>query len=196
MPAPFNVFASPFTAWLAPDGTVEPLNMSAAPPAAFVKLGANGSLDYDEDGVTVEPDENTESFRGLGATGVRKQWRTEEDMTVSFKIYDATPEHVAKVMGTTLITTAAATLVNASKAAPLYRGSTVATYALLLKSDAGGPYSDSYAAHFWIPRASISQVGELTTNKGEPMGTDLTFSVWQHETLGFGNYRAASAAAL
>lgn len=193
MPQPFSVMAGAFTAYVAIDGTIEPLNLSATPTTPWAVLGVNGSKDYDEDGITISPDDTREVFRGLGGTGIRKQWRTEEDLTAGFKVYDATPEHVAKVFGTTLITTATAVATSASKAAPLKRGQLVSTMALLLRGDGGGPYADGQPAQFWFPRVSVGDIGELVSAKGTPMGTELTFEVWDHETLGFGNYRAASA---
>lgn len=196
MPAPFEVMAGAFTVWLNVDGTLEPLKLNIDPTTETVPwelFGKYGSKSYDEDGFTMGFSDSRSKFRGLGGTGVRKQWRTEEDVTFKVKVLDATPEHVAKVVGSTLITRTASASSSAGKAAPLKRGQLVPTFAFLARTDGGGPYSDAQKAQFWVPRCSIGDIGEWKTDKGTPLGSEITFEAWEHETLGFGNYFAASA---
>lgn len=193
MPAPLEIFAGPFTAWLAVANTAEPLDLDTAPVVAWSKLGANGSLNYDEDGVTISNDEAIEYFRGLGGTGRRKAWRTEEDLMVSLKVYDLTAEAMAIATGNTMTTVAAGASISGAKTVGLNKGPVVKTNALLLRSDSGSPYGDTFKTQLWIPVVSINSVGDIVFSKGEPAGLELEFAAMYDPTDGFGKFRAQTA---
>ena len=66
MAEPFEILAGPFVAYLAPDGTIEPLDLTADPAdGPWEVIGVGGAKNYDEDGVTISPEESRERFRGL-----------------------------------------------------------------------------------------------------------------------------------
>lgn len=199
MPAPLEIFAAPFTAWLASITTAvatEPTDLGTAPAAPYVKLGARGSDGYDEDGVAWGMDETLEFFRGLGRTGRLKSWRTEEDPSFGLTLYDVTPDALAIATGNTKTTVAAAIGVSGGQKVALKKGHTVDQHTLLLRSDAGSPLGDEFKMQLWIPRVVIEGVDEVTFKKGEPAGLAFTFAALEDETHGFGNVNAQSAAAL
>lgn len=193
MPAPLEIMAGPFTAWLGAAGATKPVDMDIAPPVAYTKVGTRGSDGYDEDGVTLAHEEAIEFFRGLGSTGRLKAWRTEEDPMVSFKVYDLTAEALAIAQGNSVTTTAAATSVSGAKSVALQKGLDVDTYSLLLRSDAGSPYGDAFKTQLWLPLVVIESVDEIVFKKGEPGGLAFSFAVLEDATDGFGEYRAQTA---
>lgn len=198
MSVPLEVFAGPFTAWLAPITTTaetEPTDLGSAPDAAYLKLGARGSDNYDEDGVVFSHEEVLEYFRGLGTTGRQKAWRTEEDPSVQVTVYDLTPDAWAIATGNAKTTVAAAAGVSGGQKVDLLKGHSVDHHTLLLRSDFGSPLGDAFVTQLWIPRVVIDTVDEVTFKKGEPGGLAFTFEILEDATSGFGNFHAQSAAA-
>ena len=193
MPAPLEIFASPFTVWRASAGTAKPLDLDAAPSGSWSKIGTRGSDGYDEDGVTLSHDEALSYFRGLGKTGRLKAWRQEEDPAVDFKVYDLTAEAMAIATGNTVTSTSAGASVSGAKSVNLAKGLTVATHALLIRSDAGSPYGDDYKTQLWIPLAVIDSVDTIEFKKGEPAGLAFSFAILQDDTNAFGEFRAQNA---
>lgn len=196
MPAPLEIFAAPFTAYLgATANTVvaEPTDLNAAVPGTWTKIGTRGSDGYDEDGVTFSHEETIEYFRGLGKTGRLKAWRTEEEPSVSFKVYDLTPDALAIAQGQTKSTVAASGGVTAAQKVTLLKGYDVQQRSLLLRSDAGSPLGDSFKTQLWFPTVVLESVDEIVFKKGEPAGLEFTFAILQDNTSGFGQFNAQSA---
>jgi len=93
--APLEIIAAPFDVYRAVVGTAFPL-VSASPAVAWSKIGSNGSLNYDDSmGVVVEHSQDFNFFRALGDAGVRKAFRTQEELRIKLKLYDITLEPVA-----------------------------------------------------------------------------------------------------
>lgn len=194
MSAPYELMAGPFTAWLATARTALPVDLDAAPPVAWTKVGTGGSKDYSEDGVVISNEQALEYFRGLGGTGRRKAWRTEEDPMVSFTVHDSRPEVVRYALNSNALTsTAAGASTSGAKSVDLYRGPSVTQHALLLRSDDGSPYGDEFIAQFWMPLVVIENAMELTYEKGVPAGVAFEFAVLQDDTDDFGEFRAQNA---
>ena len=56
------------------------------------------------------------------------------------------------------------------------------------------PYGDNMSAQYWLPRAYVMSVGELSYVKGEAVGTEIEIMALEHPTNGFGKYYAQDAA--
>lgn len=194
MSAPYELLAGPWTVWTGAANATEPVDFEADPPVAYTKLGTLGSDEYDEDGVEIELAETLEFFRGLGKTGRRKAWRTEEDPKISLKVHDMTPTLMAKALnGNAITSTAAGADTSGAKRVSMHKGHNVQTYTLLLRSDEGSPFGDDYTAQFWFPLVVVESASGLVGKKGKPMGVEFEFAVLYDSTNGFGGYRAQDA---
>lgn len=194
MSAPYELLAGGWTAWLADSGTALPQDLDAAPPVAYEKLGNSGSDDYNEDGVVLSNEQALEYFRGLGKTGRRKAWRTEEDPMVSLTVHDSRIETIRKAHNNNAITTTAAgASISGRKAISLYKGHAVREYALLLRSDEGSPYGDDYIMQIWVPRVVVDAIGDFEAVKGTPLGVGFEFALLYDSTYGFGEIAGQTA---
>ena len=97
MPAPFEMVSGPLEIFTAPEATVAPA-IHLPPTAPWTLLGTNGARSMSDDGVNVSFEETVESQRSLGSTAVQKQFRTEEDMMLSFSLLDVSAETFALAM--------------------------------------------------------------------------------------------------
>lgn len=182
MTAPFEIIAAPFTIWMAPVGTAFPI-VTAAPAVTWTKIGANGNVNYDEGGVEVAHTQKLEQARPAGTTGPVKVWRTEEDMMVSFTLWDITLEMYRYALNAaTLTTTAAATGVPGTKKIGLKRNTDVALYALLARGVS--PYGDGFVAQYEVPLCYQSGNAKPVGKKGKPMGLALEFTALEDLTAG------------
>lgn len=171
---PYEIVAAPLTLWLAPIGTAFPL-LTVAPAVAWVKVGTNGDLNYDEDGVTIAHSQTNESARPAGATGPIKAWRTEEDLMIRLTLWDITLEQYAAALnGNAIATVAAGAGTPGKKTIGLSQGSEIKTYALLARGLS--PYGDGYAAQYEVPRCYQSASPEPAFKKGDPAGLELEFT--------------------
>lgn len=169
-----ELLAGPITLYLAPLGTAFPL-VSAAPGAAWVKVGTNGASNYDEDGVNVGGDESIEDWRGLGSTGPLKSWRTEETLTIGLTLRDATPAQVKLAFNNNTVTATAAALgVPGTEKMGLRKGPKVARRAALLRAQQS-PLMEVGAMQFEVPIVRFGSASEMTFEKGTPVGTELEF---------------------
>lgn len=196
MSAPYEIFAGPFTAWLGTANSVvsEPADLDAAPGGSWTKLGANGSDNYNEDGVVFSPEDTLEYFRGLGKTAKLKAFRTEEDPMVSFQVHDVRPEVMSHALnGNAITTVAAGASTSGRKKVALYKGHAVTTYSLLLRSDAGSPYGDSYITQLWMPVVCVDSVDEITFKKGDAAGLAFDFALLYDSSNGLGAFSAQNA---
>ena len=194
MAAPYELMAGPWTAWLADAATAEPADLDTAPPVDYVKLGASGSLNYSEDGITISEEQALEYFRGLGSTARRKAWRTEEDVMVGLTVHDFTAETIAIAKnGNAITSVAAGASTSGAKRVALYKGSQVTSYALLVRSDAGSPYGDEFKAQLWIPNVVVDSVGETSIEKGVPLGFAFSFAALFDDNDELGAFRLQNA---
>lgn len=183
MAAPFEIIAGPVDVYVAPLATAFP-TISAAPSGSWVKLGASGSKDLDEAGVTVRSEQDTEEVYGLGATGALKAFRVRERLIVEFILHDATLEAYSAAWNSAAITTLAGP--PAEKTIPILRGPTVTSRALLIRGVLS-PYVDSANNSQWdIPNVYQKGDPETVYSKGEPVGLAFSFFALQDATAGFG----------
>ena len=198
MTAPFEIIAAPFTAYWAPTGEAFP-DLADAPAGNWVQIGTSGDEDYNEEGVTVQHSQSTETFRGLGGTGPRKAFRTEEGLLIGFTLHDLTLEQYAVAMnGATVTTTPAGSGTAGTKDIDLYRGLTVQNIALLLRAEAS-PYG-AFRTQYQVPVVFMSSSPEPVFTKGEPAGLRLEFMALEDPNAStaadrFGKLVAQNAAA-
>ena len=178
---------------MAPIGTAFPL-VDAVPGASWIKLGTSGNKNYEDDGVVVTHSQTIEVFRGAGATGPRKAFRTEEDQTFGFTLVDLSPEQYAKAINDASVTTqAAGTGVPGSKRFSTLRGLNVAAFALLARGLS--TVLDSLAAQYEVPIAYEAGSPAPAFSKGAPAGLELEFASIEDATTGFGVVRIQTAVA-
>jgi hypothetical protein len=196
MGEPFEVMAGPFEVYLAPVGTAFPA-IDATPGNDWELLGKSGAKSYTEDGVKVRSEQNIEKFRPLGTTGIRKVWRTSEDLMVEFTVADATLESYASVLNDATVTDTAAGIGTAGhRSIPLLQGYDVATYAMLIRGDGLSPYGDGWNTQWEIPIVHQQDNPETTYVKGVPVGLKCTFAATEDDTTGYGYLRTQDAEAL
>lgn len=172
--SPFEILAGPYTLWLAPVGTAFPL-VNAAPAAAWVRVGTNGDVNYDEDGVTVSHVAKRENVRSAGRTGPIKAYTTEEDLMIMLKLMDVSVEAYAIALNKAAPTTTAAA-VNApgTRRIGLSVGADPIVYALLARGLS--PYGDNFAAQYEVPRVYQSANQKPVYKKGKPAILELEFT--------------------
>lgn len=175
MSEPFEILAAPFTLYVAPVGTAFPA-INAAPAEAWIKVGTSGDRSETEEGVTVSHSQALNPVRAAGSTGPRKAFRTEEDLVIALTLMDITLEQYKLAMNGNAITTVAAGVGTAGfKHMKLYRGTEVATMALLVRGDAS-PYGDAYKSQYEVPACFQSGDAEVVYTKGDPAGLALEFT--------------------
>lgn len=190
MTAPFEIIAGAVDVYLAPVATAFP-TIAAAPAGTWVKLGASGSKNITEKGVTVQHEQNIEEIFGLGATGPLKAFRTREGLIVRFTLQDATMESYSAAMNSAAVTTTAGP--PAEKSIPLLRGTTVTSKAMLIRG-VMSPYADSVNNVQWeLPVVYQGSEPETIYVKGEAVALEFEFHALQDATLGFGTLRAPTA---
>ncbi len=189
MSPPYEVVAGPLTAYVAPVATAFPA-VNAAPGGSWFKLGTNGTKNYDEKGVSVQHSQQTNKWRSAGGTGVRKVFRTAEDLMVDFELVDLTVEQYAKILNDATVTTAAGP--PAIKSFNLQQGLNVQTFALLLRGTSSA-YGDALPAQYQLPIVWQEGNPQPTFQKGGPAGLALQYGVIEDLTLGYGIYVAQTA---
>lgn len=199
MPSPFEVIAGPIQAWVAPLATAFP-DLDEAPAAAWILLGANGDKNITDDGLTIRHTREVEVFRGLGTTGPRKTFPTEEDMEIEFTLADMTVEVYDKALGAPA--TAAGNVTTQApgagavgyKTRDLLRGFNIDSHALLVRCGMS-PYGDDFTSQWEIPMVQQNGEPELVFTKGVPVGLHFMYRALEDPTLGFGNVKMQNAAA-
>lgn len=177
---PFEIVASPLTVWVAPVGTAFPL-VSAAPAAAWFKLGTSGDKNYDDDGVTVTHEQSLEVFRGAGSTTPRKTWRTEEDIIFGFTLVDISAAQYAKILDQAAVTTtAAAAGVPGTDRFSLTQGVDVSQYALLARGKS--PANEALVAQYQVPRCYQAGNPAPQFGKSAPAGLECEFRTLESST--------------
>jgi len=172
---PYEIIAAPFDVYWAAVGTAFPL-IDAAPSASWSKVGSSASLNYmDSDGVKVSHSQKMNPFRALGDAGVRKTFRTEEDLMIALTLADVTLEQYQHALNRNAITTSAASSgVAGFKKIGLSRGFAVDTVALLVRGPS--PYGDNMQMQFEVPRAAQSGNPQVVMKKDTPIGLALEWT--------------------
>lgn len=182
MAAPEEILAFPLTVYLAPVGTAMPTvdaDLSADPN--WKVLGTEGDLNYDENGVIVSHAETTFDFTPAGSTMPAKRFRTAEDLLTKLNLVDISPEQYAKVMNNASITTVASgTGVAGHKKFSLFRGDSVASFAVLLRGPS--PVDNTLNMQYEIPKAFVSVNGDVTYNKGVVAALPIEIQMIRHSS--------------
>lgn len=184
---PYEIIAAPFTAWLAAVGSSFPA-VDALPGAAFTKIGgAQGDRRYSEDGVSVSHPQTMEFIRTLGSTGPVKAFRTEEDLMISFTVFNMTLEQYKYMLNGNAVTdTAAGSGTPGYRRAALLRGGDVTQYALLLRGPSA--YGSEMNLDYRVPRVVHVGEPEVVAKKGEPMGLLFEFQAIEDEDYANGKF--------
>lgn len=193
MAAPFEIVGAPLTVYLAPVGTAFPGidDAEGAFDPGWFKLGTSGEKNYSEDGLTVSHEQSINVFRGAGATGPRKAFRTEEDFIITFSMADVSPTQYAKVLNDAAVTTVAQAVgVSGEESFELHQGLTVTTFALLARGLSS--IDDSLNAQYEV--STVFQNGNPAPvyNKGEPALLECSFQALDADATGFGTLRVQS----
>jgi len=170
---PFEVIAAPATIYVAATGTAFPA-IDAAPGGSWTQLGTSGDENYGEEGVTAAHEQTIQQWRGLGNTGPKKVFRTEENLRISFVLVDLTLEQFAKLLNDVTVTdTAAGAGTAGHRSIPLRQGPDVTRYALLARGPS--PYGNGWNMQ-WEIRICY-QGGNPTPvfRKGQPAGLQCEF---------------------
>src|SRR4051794_8094622 len=136
MPAPNEVVASPLTIYLAAIGTAFPLidDEPADFAPAWVKLGTEGSNNYDDSGVSVSHAETVSDFTPAGSTMPTKRFRTAESFEMKVNLVDLSPDVYAKVMNDAHVTdVAAGSGIAGESYFDLFRGDQVNSFAVIAR---------------------------------------------------------------
>lgn len=192
MPAPLEVFATGTgIAYLAVTGTADPA-VNAAVPGAFVKLGVAGAQDYSEDGIVIQKSTDENKIYTAGQYGVRKVFRTREDLTVKLTVYDLTLEALAAAFNQTAITTVVGP--PAIKTIPLLEDAAVPVYrTMLIRVPGLSPYMDGGVLQIWIPLVYQTGATAIALKKADPAGLQMEFTAVADATYGFGKVTAQTA---
>lgn len=166
--APFELIAGPFAAWKAPVGTAEP-NLGTAPAAPWVLIGASGAINYDRgEGVMVTHRKSVNAFRGSGSPYPVKNFVNEADALIEFSVADMTLEAYAIAVNDNEITETPAAVgppaVPAHKTLDLTMGNSIATSALLLRSEES-PYQAEGRSQYMYPR--VQEIGSAQVERGK-----------------------------
>jgi hypothetical protein len=174
MSEPFEIIAAPFDVWWAPVDESFP-DLADAPAGNWTKIGTSGARDYNEEGVTINHEQTVEMFRGLGSTGPRKAFRTEEALSIAFQLHDLTLAQYALALNSNTVgTTAAGSGTAGVSTLGLYRGTEVQLIALLVRgavSPAGAGWSMQYEVPVCFQNGSPAPVYQ----KDQPAGLALEF---------------------
>lgn len=181
MAAPMEIIVAPLTVYVAPVGTAFPA-VNAAPGGSWFKLGTAGTKNYDERGVTVQHDEQINTFTPAGSTAPRKAYRTSEGFGLEFDLVDLTIEQYAKILNDATVTTTAGP--PAIKDINLLQGLTVKTLALLARGVS--PVNETLAAQYQVPIVYEAASPSPVYSKGAPAALTVRFQALEDDTLGFG----------
>ncbi len=170
---PYEIIASPFTVWLAAVGTAFP-DVGEAPSASWTKIGTSGDRSITEDGVTISHPQTIEMIRTAGSTAPVKAFRTEEDLLLSFTLFDMRLEMYKYLLnGNTLTDVAAVSGVGGYRHVPMLRGLDVTQYAMLLRGPSA--YGADMYLDYQVPRVVNVGEPEIVGKKGEPQGLMFEF---------------------
>jgi len=171
---PFEIIGAPFTAWIAPVGTAFPA-VDEEPGEDWIKIGTSGDLNYLDEGVRISHAQAFNKFRPLGDAGVRKMFRTEEDLVVGLTLADVSLEQYKYALNSNSIGVVAAGVGTAGKKTlGLSRGLGIATMALLVRGCS--PYGDDMTMQYEVPLCSQTGSPQPVYRRDQPAGLALEWT--------------------
>lgn len=197
------IIAAPYQVYTAPVGTAFTSLDDLTPDSPWALLGTSGNLNYDEGAaITVNMDQETREWRGLGDAGTRKVWRPSESLMVGVTLVDMSLEQFRHAVNMNAVTTQAAGSGTAGyKKIGLSRGLTVSQVALMVRGVS--PYDNElWIAQFEVPIAFVT--GSQEFKLGGKDGPSMLALQWKavidpnatSAAERFGRYIAQHATAL
>ena len=178
MAAPEEILAYPLQVYTAIVGTAFP-NVDAAPAVAWTLLGNAGDNNYDDTGVVMSHAETTFDFTPAGSTMPTKRFRTGENLLTKLNLVDLSAAGYAMAMNNAAITTVAAGVgIAGTETFDLFRGTSVAEYAVLMRCPS--PADNNLTMQYQIPKAFISVNGDVTFNKGVVASLPIEIQMIRH----------------
>lgn len=178
MAAPEEILAYPLQVYTAIVGTAFP-NVDAVPAVAWTLLGNAGDNNYDDTGVVVSHAETTFDFTPAGSTMPTKRFRVGENLLTKLNLVDLSPTGYAMAMNGAAITTVAAGVgIAGTSTFDLFRGTSVAEYAVLMRCPS--PADNTLTMQYQIPKAFISVNGDVTFNKGVVASLPIEIQMIRH----------------
>ena len=172
--APFEILGGPVSLYVAPVGTAFP-DVDETPAGPWALIGTTGNTNYGEDGVTVEQSQTLNFWRGLGAKGPVKAFRSQEEQKIRLTLNDLSLEQYKLAMNGNAITAQAAGVgTPGTKTIGLSRGETVTQYALLMRGPS--PYMEDGVAQFEVPVAVQSGNPQPVFVKEGPAALAIEFT--------------------
>jgi hypothetical protein len=162
-----EVLAGPLELWIAPRAEPFP-DPDETPGGNWERIGASGTENYTDDGVSVSLPQTIEEFIPAGATMAIKAFRTEESVEITVNVADARIETWKLALNDNDETAATGT-----REISLYRGGKVHHFALLARGQS--PYEDDGHGQFQVPACYMSAEPEFEGVKGTPGALELTF---------------------
>lgn len=192
---PQEIVSAPLELWMAPLGTTFPDVGTAESSFAtgWVKIGTNGTNDYDSSGLTVTHNQTLATWTPVGTTAPVKVWRTDEQVEIAVTLADISPTQYALALNDVTPTTVnASTGVVAQTQVTMLQGTTVAVYALLARGISA--LDNTLNAQYQIPAVYQSANPAPVYHKGAPAELALTFaSLLDPNGGGFGYLTQQSA---
>lgn len=187
MPPPDEIVASPLTLFLAPIGTAFPAiaDEPADFDAAWLILGTEGDLNYDDSGVSVSHSETVSDFTPAGSTMPVKRFRTAEQVEFSLNLVDISPAAYALVMNDAPVTSS-----GTDDSFSLFRGDQVNSFAVLARGMSA--INNELAMQYEISKAFVSVNGNVVYKKGDPAMLPVTVLAVRHSADDVIIYRVAN----
>ena len=164
---PYELLNGVGNLYVADVGTEFPA-LDAEPGAEWRNLGDT------MDGVTVTGDQKIDEHRVDQETGPVKATRSEENLIIGTTLAEATLENLADVVGGVVEDTAATASAIGTREVPLYRGSSVKTFAFLFRNPKGSPYGE-FPAQYELPVGYFGGSFELKHTKEGLVGIGVEF---------------------
>lgn len=165
---PFEIVGAPFEIYLADVGTAFPA-IDDDPAVGWALVGSSGSLNYFDEGVTIEHGQSFNMWRALGDNAVRKVFRTEESLVISVTVADVTLEQYALALNSNAVTDS-----SNSRKVGLSRGIAIATNSLLVRGPS--PYIADANMQYEVPICVQTGEPEVVYRRGEPAGLALQWT--------------------
>lgn len=180
MAAPEEILAYPLQVYTAIVGTTFPA-IDASPAVAWSLLGTEGNNNYDDTGVVVSHSETAFDFTPAGSTMPTKRFRTAESLLTKLNLVDLGPAGYAMAMNNAAVTTVAAGVgVAGEKSFDLFRGDSVAEFAVLMRCPSSA--DNTLTMQYEIPKAFISVNGDVTFNKGVVASLPIEIQMIRHSS--------------
>lgn len=172
---PLEIVVGPLSLYVAPVGEAFPL-IDDTPAGNWALVGTSGDKSYDDDGVTVNHEQNIEEIFGAGSTGPLKAVRTSERLTIAVKLMDLTLDEYTRAINNVTPTDVAAGGGEAgTRAIQLRRGANVVEFALLAKGLEASPELATSPAQYEVPRVYVGGEPSLSYVKGGAAMLEMEF---------------------